>query len=387
MSKYNFDEEVDRRHTFSDKWDLIDDPRLLPLWVADMDFKAAPAILSAVRKAADQGVFGYALPNQVYFKAIADFHKRHYGAQVNEELIIPTPCVLSGLTASLQAVARPGQKVILMTPAYNNFFSSITNSGLIPFENPLRYENGGFSIDFDLLEQQAADEKARVLLLCNPHNPTGRMWTEEELIRVLDIAGKHGLIVISDEIHCNIHHKKYHFHTLTTISSENKCRIITLNSPSKTFNVAGLKNAYIICPDQELYKQINRQVNINEVCDVNVFGIVGTIAAYTECDDWMDELNEYIYNNYTVLCDFFSREFPAIKVAPLECTYLAWVDCSPLKMSDQKIKEKLLKEGKVLINEGSLYRSPQPGFIRINMGCRLSTLQSALERFRQVFKH
>lgn len=385
MGKFNFDEKVERRGTFSYKWDSIDDPNLLPLWVADMDFKVAPPIYAAVNKCAQHGVFGYATENDDYYNAIISFNKRHYGVELDREWIMPVPGIVPALTAVLQALTQPGDEVILQTPAYNCFFSCIRNSGLVASENHLAYKEGKFFIDFDNLEKLASSEKARVLLVCNPHNPSGRLWKPEELRRLSDIAKRHNLIVISDEIHCDIRPNGSKFYSFSTIDETYNDHLITLGAPSKTFNIAGLKSAHVICRNKDYRYKIDRQININEICDVNVFGVAATIAAYTECDDWLYELNDYIQENYQILKNFFAQNYPKIKVADLESTYLVWVDCSCMRLSGEEIKNKLIKEGKLYINDGEMYHSPLNSFIRVNLACTKDTLKNALSRFKKVF--
>ena len=385
MAKFNFDEKVDRRGTFSYKWDSLSDPELLPLWVADMDFKVAPPIYEAVNRCAAHGVFGYATENDDYYNAIISFNKRHYGVDLDREWIMPVPGIVPALTAVLQALTQPGDEVILQSPAYNCFFSCIRNSGLVASENRLLYRDGKFSIDFDDLEKRASSEKARVLLVCNPHNPSGRLWHSDELKRLSEISRAHNLIVISDEIHCDIRPNGSIFHAFSTVNEGYNDHLITLGAPSKTFNIAGLKSAHVICRNKDYQYRIDRQININEICDVNLFGVAATIAAYTECDDWLLELNDYIQENYQILKAFFTENYPDIRVAPLESTYLAWVDCSSLELSGEEIKNKLIDEGKLYINDGEMYHSPQDSFIRINLACTKDTLKEALKRFKKVF--
>ncbi len=385
MAKFNFDEKVDRRGTFSYKWDTLSDPDMLPLWVADMDFRVAPPIYEAVNRCASHGVFGYATENDDYYNAIISFNKRHYGVELERDWIMPVPGIVPALTAVLQALTQPGDEVILQSPAYNCFFSCIRNSGLVASENKLSYIDGKFSIDFDNLEKLAASPKARVLLVCNPHNPSGRLWSLDELKRLSQIARKHNLIVISDEIHCDIRPNGSIFHAFSTVDEGYNDHLITLGAPSKTFNIAGLKSAHVICRNKDYQYRIDRQININEICDVNVFGVAATIAAYTACDDWLLELNDYIQENYKLLKDFFSEHYPDIRVADLESTYLAWVDCSSLKLSGEEIKNRLIEEGKLYINDGEMYHSPQESFIRINLACTKETLKEALNRFKKVF--
>ncbi|MBO6258953.1 MAG: pyridoxal phosphate-dependent aminotransferase [Succinivibrio sp.] len=385
MNKFNFDEPIDRHGTLSYKWDTISDKEVLPLWVADMDFMAAPAICAAVSRCARHGIFGYATTNEDYYNAIISFNRRHYGVQLERDWIMPVPGIVPALTAVLQALTQPGDEVILQTPAYNCFFSCIANSGLTAKENRLIYKDGRFFLDFTDLEEKASSPKARVLLVCNPHNPSGRLWKEEELKRIASIARKYNLTVISDEIHCDIRPNGSRFYAFSSIDESLKDRLITLAAPSKTFNIAGLKSAHVICANRDFRYRIDRQININEICDVNVFGIAATIAAYTECDDWLYELNDYIQENYRLLISFFEENYPDIKVADLESTYLAWIDCACLKLDGVQIRNRLLKEGKLFVNDGQMYHSAQESFIRINLACTKATLAEALRRFRKVF--
>lgn len=387
MSKYNFDTPINRHHTYSDKWDIFKDKDIIPLWVADMDFKAAPAIYDEVQRLSSHGVYGYAYVDDEFYQAIVDFHKRHYHQEVQKDWIIPTPAVVPALTATLQALTQPGDEVIVQTPAYNCFFSCIKNSGCALVENKILYQDGKFSIDFEELERQASSAKAKVLLLCNPQNPTGRLWRQEELQQILNICKKHDLYVISDEIHCDIRPNGSTFIAFSNLDPTFNDNLITLRSPSKTFNIAGLKVAYIICQNSKLRYRIDRQVNINEVCDLSPFGIGALIAAYTKCDDWMYELNDYIQENYRYLVEFFKENFKDVKVASLESTYLAWVDCSCFNLTSKQLKERLLKEGKVYVNEGELYQSPYEGFLRINLGCTKATLSTALTRIKTVLEN
>ncbi len=380
--KYNFDEIIKRTGTYSYKWDLMKDPDILPLWVADMDFKAAPAIYEAVNRLAKQGCYGYGVATKEYYEAIVNFHKRHYAQHVEKDWILSSTAVVPALTAILQALSLPGDEVIVQTPAYNCFFGCIKNSSCVLAENKLVYKYGRFSLDFDNLEELACHEKARFMLLCNPHNPSGRLWTKEELLSVIEIAKRHNLIVISDEIHCDIRPNGSVFHALTTLDESFNNNVITMRSGSKTFNIAGLKNAYIFTQNKEFLNRIDRQFNINEINDLSPFGIAATVAAYNNCDDWIVELNDYIQDNYKLLVNFFNENFKEVKVSCLESTYLAWVDCSCFNMTGTEIKNILLRKGRLYVNDGEMYMSPYSGFLRINLGCPKSYLEEALKRFK-----
>ncbi len=382
---FNFDEVVDRHNTFSYKWDSFADHDILPLWVADMDFKTAPMIQEAVMKVAAHGIYGYATEPEAFYDAIIGFHKRHYEGVVKRESILYAPGVVPALSAVLQGLFLNGDEVVVLTPAYNNFFSSLRNSGLYTSECPLIYQNGVYSIDFESLERLCASKKARCLLLCNPHNPSGRLWNKEELERILAIVKKNNLIVISDEIHCDIRPNHKNFYPFYKIADDYWDKVITLCSPSKPFNIAGLHCAYVLCDNKDLRERIFQSININEICDGNAFGYAALIAAYTKCDDWLYALNDYIQKNYMYLVEFMRMNFKDLIVLPLESTYLAFVDCKALGLCDVEIKEKLLKESGLYINDGSMYHCKEKSFIRINLACPLCVLKDALSRFKKTF--
>lgn len=292
--------------------------------------------------------------------------------------------LVPAVAAILQALCFPGDEVLIQSPAYNCFYKTIKNAGLRSNDNNLIYKDGKFTIDFDDLEEKASHTNCKVLLFCNPHNPSGRLWTREELLKVIEICKRHNITIISDEVHCDIKPNGSKFIALTTLDESYNDHIITLRSGSKTFNIAGLKNAYFFTQNQDLLYRITRQAENNEICDVPAFGFAATVAAYTKCDEWIVELNDYIQENYQILKTFFKDHYPKVNVAPLEATYLAWVDCSSLGYSGHDLKAKLLKDGKILVNDGETYHSPYPGFLRINLGCPHSVLKEALQRFKKA---
>ncbi|MCH5307951.1 MAG: pyridoxal phosphate-dependent aminotransferase [Prevotella sp.] len=397
--KYNFDERIERRGTRSVKWDETPEG-VIPLWVADMDFAVAPAIQEAVRKRAEHPTFGYTVIEDDYYAAIISWFQRRHQWTIPREHILYTTGVVPGISCVIKALTMPGEKVLILSPDYNCFFSCIRNNGCEVSESILRFQNASasdspkrFEVDYEDFERRCADEKTTVFLLCNPHNPTGRVWTREELQRMSDICRKHHVTIVSDEIHCELTMPGYTFCPMGTVDSQ----AIVLNSSSKSFNTAGLQIANIICADAELRRRIDRAININEVCDVNPFGPVALMAAYNESEDWIDELNEYILGNYQALCKFVEKEIPKWKVMPLEGTYLAWVDCSAcLDSMDSEDREPafpdveaycqhLLNEAKVWLNPGTMYGVESgKGFLRINMACPRSLMMEALERIKEV---
>ena len=382
--KYNFDEIVNRRGTHSVKWDEAAEG-VIPLWVADMDFKAAPAILEAVRKRAEHGVYGYTVVEEDYYLAIINWFQRRHDWHIRREEILYTTGVVPAMSVAIKALTMPGEKVLILSPDYNCFFSSVRNNGCEVLESVLKRKENTFEVDWEDFEAKCADEKTTVFLLCNPHNPTGRVWTKTELMQMNDICMKYGVKVISDEIHCELIMPGYKFQPFASVSDQCRKNSAILNSPSKSFNIAGLQAANIICSQPEWRRRLDRAININEVCDLNPFGPVALIAAYNESEDWIDELNQYLWGNYQALCEFVEKELPLLRVCKLEGTYLPWVDVSALGVSSQNLCDRLMSEAKVWVNPGTMY-GPQSGegYIRINIACPRSLLLEALERIKKV---
>lgn len=379
--KYNFDTPVRRRGTACVKWDENEEDGIIPMWVADMDFQTAPAIVEALRRRVEHGVFGYNIVPDSYYEAVQSWFRRRHGWEIERDWIQYTTGVVPALSVIVKAFTEPGDRVILQTPVYNCFFSSVRNNGcevagspLRSFSSPLRYE-----MDFDDLEAKASDPRAKLLILCNPHNPVGRVWTREELQRVADICRRHGVIVASDEIHNELTFRGQRYVPFGTVDMENA---IVCTSPSKSFNTAGLQIANIVCAHPEWREKIDRAININEVCDVNPFGIVALQAAYNESEEWLDQLCEYIWQNYQALCEFFGKELPQLPVTQLEGTYLVWVDIRATGLSSDVLTDRLLKEGKVQVNSSTMYGAE--GFIRLNIACPRSQMMEGLERIRKV---
>nr|WP_288330751.1 MalY/PatB family protein [uncultured Prevotella sp.] len=387
MSTFDFDTVINRRGTNSYKWDIVKEEDVIPLWVADMDFKAAPAILEALKKRVEHGVFGYTLVPDSYYEAIINWFARRHNWQIDRSWIIYTTGVVPAVSCAIKALTLPGEKVLIQTPDYNCFFSSIKNNGCEVAENELVRRGDSYEVDFEDFERQCADEKTTVFLLCNPHNPAGRVWTKEELERMNDICLAHGVRVISDEIHCELVMPGHRFTPFAAISDACRDNSVVLNSPTKAFNIAGLQIANIICADPAMRRRIDRAVNINEVCDVNPFGVVALQAAYNESEEWLDSLNHYIWGNYLALKEFIAKELPRLEVTRLEGTYLAWVDIKATGLTSDEAYEKLMKEGRVYVNSGTMYgRRAGEGYLRINLACPRATLLEGLKRMGGVLR-
>ena len=386
MQIYDFDTPVTRRGTGCYKWDETPEDGVIPMWVADMDFKTSPAIIDALHRRVEHGVYGYTLVPDSYYDAVISWFKRRHQWTIDRSWIQYTSGVVPALSVIVKAFTEPGDKVIVQTPVYNCFFSSIRNNGcevvcspLISHSSSLTYE-----MDFADLEEKASDERAKLLILCNPHNPAGRVWSREELARVYNICKEHGVIVVSDEIHNELTYRGNRYVPYGTVD-EGLENAIVCTSPSKSFNTAGLQIANIICSKAEWREKIDRAINQNEVCDVNPFGVVALQAAYNESEEWLDQLCEYIYSNYEALSDFFAEHLPQLAVSPLEGTYLVWVDISATHISADELTERLLKEGRVQVNSGTMY-DPACGqhFIRINIACPRSQMMEGLRRIAMV---
>ena len=383
---YDFDQLLNRRGSHSVKWDEPEQEGVIPMWVADMDFMAAPAIQEALRKRVEHGVFGYTLVPDVYYDAIVNWFGRYHHWTIDRQDIIYTTGVVPAISCAIQALTMGGENVLIQTPVYNCFFSSIRNSGSNIVENPLKRQGDTYVIDFDDFERKCADEKTTAFLLCNPHNPAGRVWTKEELTRMNDICMRHHVRVIADEIHCELVMPGYTYTPFASISAACRDNSVTLNSPSKSFNIAGLQIANIICHDPAMRRRINRQVNINEVCDVNPFGVEALMAAYNDSRDWLVALNDYLWENYQTLCRFCEEQLPQWKVLKLEGTYLPWVDITATGMTSDALADLLLREAKVMVNSGTMYGAQTgEGYIRLNIACPRARMLEGLERIKKVF--
>lgn len=381
---YNFDEIIPRRGTGAYKWDSAPADDVIPMWVADMDFRTAPPVIDALRRRVEHGVFGYVKVPDAYYDAVISWFSRRHGWHIERDWILYTSGVVPAVSVVVKAMCEPGDRVILQTPVYNCFFSSVRNNGCEVLENPLINDGGRYRMDYDDLERKAADPKVKLLVLCNPHNPAGRVWTAEELERMNDICMRHGVRVLSDEIHCELTYNGNRYTPFAAVSDRCLNNAIVANSPSKSFNTAGLQIANIITNDADLRARIDRAININEVCDVNPFGVEGLIAAYNEGELWLDALCIYLWDNYKALLGFFAERLPKLRVTPLEGTYLVWVDCRCLGVTSDELTRRLADEGRVMVNSGTMYGADGEGFIRINIACPRSRMMQGLERIASV---
>ena len=384
--KYDFDTIIPRRGTNSYKWDTPEEENVLPMWVADMDFRTAPAIIDALQKRVAHGIFGYTKVPEAYYDAVVRWFDDRHRWQVDSRWIIYTSGVVPALSAIIKALAMPGDKVIVQTPAYNCFYSSIRNDGCELFANNLVYQDGRYVIDFADLERKASDPKAKILLLCNPHNPVGRVWTPEELQHIGDICLRNEVFVVADEIHCELTYEGYDYTPFASLSERFLQNSVTCVSPSKAFNLAGLQIANIIAAGETVRAKIEKALRINETGEIGPLAIDALIAAYDRGAEWLDALNEYLHANYLFLREYFAQHLPQYPVLPLEGTYLVWADCRAAGLASDELAERLLAEGRLRVNSGTMYGAAGAGFIRLNIACPRTLLAEELERLRKVLE-
>ena len=380
---YDFDELINRRGTNSLKWDSAADPDVLPLWVADMDFRTAQPVIDALKRRVEHGIFGYTHVPDAFYESIIRWFARRHGWTMRREWMLYTSGVVPALSAVIKALTAPGDKVLVQTPVYNCFFSSIRNNGCTVEESPLIYENQTYRMDFDDLERRAADPRVKVMLLCNPHNPAGRVWTRDELARLGDICLRHGVTVVADEIHCELVMPGHAYTPYASVSEAMRHGSVTCLSPTKSFNMAGLQIAAIVSDDADVRRRIDRAININEVCDVNPFGIEATIAAYDEGEPWLLQLLDYLKGNYDFMCDYCREHLPEFPLTELEGTYLVWMDCHVLGLPSEELEERLVDESRLWLNAGTMYGAVGEGFMRWNIACPRARLAEALKRFTE----
>lgn len=402
---YNFDQIIDRRGTGSFKWDEAPDG-VLPMWVADMDFAVAPCIQRAIADRAAHPVFGYVSVPQMYFDTVCDWYRKRHGWTIDKDSIIYTTGVVPAVSAVLQALVQPGETVIVQGPAYNCFFSSIRNAGAQLSVNALRRvevdaDTFTYELDLDDLERRCSEDQARVLILCNPHNPSGRLWTREELTAVAEICYRHGVTVISDEIHNELSAPGTAYTPWGILGAKYQEQAVVCVSASKSFNIAGLQMANIVVANPQLRSRINKRININETCDVGPFGYPAAVAAFSEEGRaWLDELRMYVWGNYQVLREFFRKEIAPhlpegvrIPIAKLEATYLVWVDVTGVCKSSKALHETLMERAKLWVNAGEHYgeayeEADKEGmkhrYLRFNIACPREQMMEGLRRFAAV---
>jgi cystathionine beta-lyase len=395
---FNFNQEIDRKGTNCMKWEFIFDGstltfgdhadpkhgpnRLLPMWVADMDFRCPPAVIEALVTRAEHGVYGYNFPCDSYYEAVIKWMARRYNREIDRDWISLTPGVVSALNMLVQTFVEPGDRVLVQRPVYRPFFDVIINNGAEIVSNSLLYKNGQYEMDFDDLAQKAADPAVKMAILCSPHNPVGRVWTAEELARFGEICIENDVLVIADEVHCDLIYKGYSFTSFASLSEIFAHNSFVCTAASKTFNLAGLKTSNIITPNRDLRERFEKTLVRNGLFGVNTFGIVAVEAAYNHGEEWLEEVMVYIENNYRFMESFIAEHLPQLKIIRPQGTYLVWVDFRNLGLDPTSRKAWLMDEARVYLNEGELFGPEGEGFERFNIACPRSILEEALERIK-----
>ena len=377
---YDFDKIIDRRGTGSLKWDVAENE--LPMWVADMDFETAPAIIEALKKRVEHGVFGYSIIPDEWQQAYVKWWKEQHAFEIEEDWLVFTTGVIPIISSAVRKFTSPGENILVQTPVYNTFFNSMVNNGRNPLESRLVYRDGQYEIDFADLEEKLADPQTSLMILCNPHNPIGKIWDRETLEKIGDLCVAHDVLVISDEIHCDLTAPGKDYIPFASVSENCKMNSITCLAPTKTFNIAGIQTAAAMSANPALRHKIWRALNTDEVGEPNVFAVDAAIAAFEHGGAWLDELKGYIQKNKELVADFISKELPQLSIVSMDATYLLWVDCSRVTDDSGVLAKHLRKETGLYVVAGEAYRGDGKHFLRINLACPKATVEDGLARLK-----
>ena len=379
---FDFDRVPSRRNTDSLKWNVPEDE--LPLWVADMDFPACPAVREALKKRLDHGVFGYAEVPDAWYDAYISWWRTRHGLIMEREGLIFCTGAIPAISSMVRKLTTPAEKVVLQTPVYNIFFNSVLNNGRVPLQSPLKYENGRYDMDLADLEEKMADPQTTLMILCNPHNPVGKLWPRKTLAEVGRLASEYHVTVISDELHCDLTAPKKGYVTFAAVSEECRAVSVTCLSPSKAFNLAGLQSAAVFVSDPVLRHKVWRGLNTDEVAEPNAFACDAAIAALTGGEEWLDALREYLFANRAFAESFIAERIPLLRAVKAEATYLLWLDCGDVTRDDEALQSHLREFAGVRLSPGSEYGNGGEGFLRLNLACTRATLAEALGRLAKT---
>ena len=379
--RYDFDKLIDRRNTRSLKWDVKEHE--LPMWVADMDFQTAPEIQAAIQERAAHGVFGYSIVPEEWYQAYMDWWQRRHSFPMEKEWLVFCTGVIPAISSMVRKLTTVGENVLVQTPVYGNFFNSIANNGRNIVENPLQYDGNAYHMDFEDLEQKLSDPQTTLMILCNPHNPAGRIWNREELGRVGDLCRKHHVIVISDEIHCDLTSPGQEYIPFASVSENCRNNSITCIAPTKTFNLAGLQTAAVAVPDPGLRHKVWRGLNTDEIAEPNFFAAEAAVAAFTKGETWLDALREYVQENRNFVENFLKKEIPQISPVSAQATYLVWLDCRKMQGCAAEFTGYLREHTGLYLSEGRQYGENGNSFIRMNIACPRSRLEDGMKRLAE----
>ncbi len=383
----NFDYLINRRQTNSVKWDKLKElygkDDLIPLWIADMDFSVSPAIVKALKKRMEHQIYGYSDCSDRYYESVINWMSRRHDWQIEKEWIVYAPGVVPALSYSIRAFTEPGDNIIIQSPVYHPFYSTIESNGRNVVTNPLIYKDGKYYMDYVDLERKI-DSKTRMLILCSPHNPVGRVWTKEELLRLGEICIKNDIILVSDEIHFDLVYRGHKHTVMASISPEIADRCIVLTSPSKTFNIAGLQIANAIISNESLRERYIRELEKDHIVRPNIFGERALIAAYDQSEDWLEDLLDYLEENKNFFIEYMHKNISQLKVVKPEGTYLLWVDCSGLGMNWEDLRKFFIEKCGLALNDGAMFGEEGRFFQRFNIACPRWVLEEALKKIDEA---
>lgn len=382
---YNFSKLTNRKETASLKWSVNEGE--LPMWVADMDFEAAPEIIEALQKRVEHRVFGYNIVPDEYFKSIQNWWQTRHHYHIEKEWMMFCTGVVPAISSIVRKMTTAGENVLIQSPVYNIFYNSILNNGRHVLSNDLVYDGNEYHLDFVDLERKLAMPQTTLMILCNPHNPIGKIWDRETLIRIGDLAAKYHVVVVSDEIHCDIVAPGKEYIPFASVSQTNLMNSITCIAPTKAFNLAGLQTSCIVVANEVLYHKVNRAINTDEVAEPNSFAITASIAAFEKGSNWLDELQVYIENNKKVAQAYIAKHLPKLHVVASDATYLMWIDCSKVCENSVMLVESIRKTTGLYLSDGLEYGDNGKSFIRMNLACPLERLYDGLERLNQGIKN
>ncbi len=374
--KYDFDKPVKRFGTDSMKWDI--DEKEIPMWVADMDFQTAPEIREAFAERIDHGVFGYSLVPDAWYEAYRSWWKNRHAFDIDREWLIFTTGVVPAISSAVRKLTTVGENVLIQSPVYNIFYNSIVNNGRNVQECPLTYDGLNYSLDFAELEKKLKDPQTSLMILCNPHNPVGKIWDRETLNRVGELCHDNNVVVLSDEIHCDLTDPGKEYVPFASVSEKCRMNSVTCLAPTKAFNLAGLQTAAVMVPNDRLRHKMYRALNTDEIAEPNSFATLAAITAFTRGADWLDELREYLLENKKLVRSHIKSQLPRIKVVPSEATYLLWLDCRDITGDSEALYAHIRKETGLYLTDGAHYGSGGEGFLRMNVACPRSLVEKAL---------
>lgn len=380
--KYNFDEVVNRRGTNCAKWDVLAEDEI-PMWVADMDFKAAPEIMEALQERLSHGVFGYSIVPEEWYEAYMNWWQRHHGMTLEKDWLLFSAGVIPTISSTIRRLTSPGDKVLIQAPVYNCFYRVTETNGRQPLESPLVYDGTSYEIDWEDLETGMRNPDCSLMLLCNPHNPIGRAWDKETLARIGDLAVANNVVVLSDEIHCDIATPGHAYVPFASVNETCKWNSITTMAPTKCFNLAGLNTSAVSIPDPVLRHKVERALSIDEVGSPNAFSVPAAVSAFEKGENWLDEFNAYIAENKVFTEAYLKEHIPEISAVHGDYTYLMWLDCVNVTDDSNDLSAYLRKEAGVFLTSGSEYGTVGNGFLRFNVACPHSQLEAALKRLDQ----